>query len=194
MARLPRLCSINLTGRARDSQRQKVYEWGWAMEKLSPVPTYRSLMSLEDAEAYVAKVWADYRSSPPPRVVDGRGRAKASGSMHRIALPKWARQPATILHELAHGLTDAISDNHAWHGPEYARCLLERYARYLKVPKRAALELAANYRVKIAAVAACPQPLDREEKRLSAEVSRLRAELKTAETALRAHRDKKRGV
>jgi len=175
--------------RARDSQRQKVYEWGWAMEKLAP--GCKSLMSMEDATAYVAKVWADYSTAQPPRVQDGRGRRRAAGSMYGINLPKWARQPATILHELAHSLTDRISGVHAWHGPEYARNLLELYARYLKVPKREALALARKYHVRIAPVGACPKPLDREEKRLSGEVKRLRAELQAASEALRIYREQK---
>jgi hypothetical protein len=37
-----------------------------------------------------------------------------------IALPKWARDPITILHELTHMLHTSKRTKQAWHGPEYA--------------------------------------------------------------------------
>jgi hypothetical protein len=180
--------------RARDSQRQKVYEWGWAMAKLAP--GCENMMSLEATEAYVAQVWRDYTDSQPPRITDGRGKRLASGGMYHIALPTWARNPATILHEVSHSLVERLHTgvDHAWHGPEYARCLLELYARYLKVPKSKAIALAKQHRVKIGAAAACPRPMSQIEKNLRAEVVAMRSKLKLAEAALADYRAKKKGA
>lgn len=80
----------------------------------------------------------------PPQVTDGRGRRHACGSRTVIKLPRWARTPAIVLHECAHGMADDQ------HGPNFVAvyvALLERFAGFDAAQLRASL---AAMRVKAA--------------------------------------------
>lgn len=131
----------------RDSQRSKVYasekavfpivnEWHGALTR--PV----GLLSLQECEAYVAKVWSHAwvanfptkgRSSTPPTVRDGRGTRRAYSYGGEIGLPRWARKEWVILHELAHELT---ADKFAAHGPEFVACYLRLVETFLGFEQR----------------------------------------------------------
>lgn len=116
--------------RARDTQRAKVYR----AEKA--IWTEAKPLTMEETRAYVHLVektalWAEMRRfKSPVDVGDGRGRrsAAAYASLNAITLPRWGRQPAVILHEMAH-LT--VSSTAAGHGPEFARAYLKLVSRFM---------------------------------------------------------------
>lgn len=111
------------TKRPRDSQRQKFYD---AEDAALGTPSRTEAMSLAECQAFVNSVvrsqWVkeNFTEVNPNlgafRVTDGRGARNAKANMHRIVLPKWARNRYTILHEIAHGLTPR---KYAGHGREY---------------------------------------------------------------------------
>jgi hypothetical protein len=113
--------------RQRDGQRSRLYRW----EAAAVLPRANRRLSLEECADLVMRVfaWAEAPQSKaswrPPRVTDGRGRRHACGSREIIKLPVWARTPAIVLHECAHGLA------HDQHGPEFLGVyiiLLERFS------------------------------------------------------------------
>ncbi len=123
--------------RPRDSQRSRVY----AAEKAA-FSEWAARLTLEQCEAYVAKVWArvwdaDFptsnRGSQPPTVKDGRGTRRALSYGGTIGLPRWARKEWVILHELAHELT---ARKFAGHGPEYVACYLQLVEIFLGFEQR----------------------------------------------------------
>jgi hypothetical protein len=113
--------------RPRDVQRARVYRW----EAAHVFPHAGSPLSLEACRALVeaAYRWAEAPADAlwrPPLVTDGRGRRHACGSREVVKLPRWARTPAVVLHECAHGLAPR-----AMHGPAFVAAyvaLLERFA------------------------------------------------------------------
>jgi hypothetical protein len=58
-------------------------------------------MPLKDCEALAHKVCRHFKMRPV-RVDHGGGRRSAYSYGGEIALPKWARQPVVVLHEMAH--------------------------------------------------------------------------------------------
>jgi hypothetical protein len=189
---------------ARDSQRSKVYRWerasipGWQEGewRREPVRRYRTSdgeertfsrqrvridreMSLADCAALVAKVWAAYRpGAAPPTLTPGFLARRATGSRDRINLPRWARQPAVVLHETAHSLVPPLrwkeaprAGGHpldrdtvvpvAWHGPEFVRLFIELLVRY-HAPARGMrgelLRSARAAKIKVGALQDCRKP------------------------------------
>ena len=140
-----------------DTQRSAVYAW----ERTLPQWDNHGTLSLDECEALVAKVWADYRpGSTPPPIGDGRGRRSAGGAPWGIFLPRWSRSPMVVLHEAAHAMT--LKD---LHGPIFATLCLELWSRYVpgfdKVAARRAGIAQRPRRVHFEAVAACPRPVSR---------------------------------
>ena len=115
------------SGSVRDFQRTRVYRW----EQDVVFPKAGAPIALAACRALVEQAyrWAE-RPAPeadwaPPLVTDGRGRRHACGSREVIKLPRWARTPAIVLHECAHGLADDR------HGPRFVTAyvaLLEAFA------------------------------------------------------------------
>jgi hypothetical protein len=103
----------------RDFQRTRVYRW----EAAHVLPHAAQPLTLEACRTLVAAVfrWAE---RPAPIVSDGRGRRHACGSPEAIKLPRWARTPAIVLHECAHGLARDM------HGPEFVATYVELLARF----------------------------------------------------------------
>lgn len=193
-------------GGTRDSQRTKVYRWeGASIPGIQtgdwvavPVRTYHTddgeemtvyqqrcriddEMSLAECTALVTKVWADYRPDAlhTPKVTPGYMARRATGCRDRINLPRWARQPAVILHEVAHSLSPplcwGIRDGvHlpaggdvvpvAWHGPEFMRLFIELLVRY-HLPARGIrgelLRSARAARIKVGRLQDCLKPVTR---------------------------------
>ncbi len=126
--------------RPRDVQRSRVYRW----EAAHVFPHAGSSLSLEACRALVeaAYRWAEAPAAGdplwrPPLVTDGRGRRHACGSREVVKLPRWARTPAVVLHECAHGLAPR-----AMHGPAFVAAyvaLLERFAGLDAAALRASL-------------------------------------------------------
>jgi hypothetical protein len=122
----------------RDFQRTRVYRW----EAAHVLPHAAQPLTLEACRTLVAAVFR-WANRPAPIVTDGRGRRHACGSPEAIKLPRWARTPAIVLHECAHGLARDM------HGPEFVAVyveLLERFAGLDGGELRASLD-AAQVRV-----------------------------------------------
>ena len=118
----------------RDSQKSKLYLseavlHNWTKEKLPAVG---------DVEAYADKVWASKRiraafpiatghNHPRPVVKDGRGTSHARGGAYFINIPRWARNPVVVLHELAHTINsrELCGRPHAGHGWEFCATFLK---------------------------------------------------------------------
>lgn len=163
--------------RPRDSQRSALYRWeDRVARELSPALNRK--LTLEECEELIARVWDDYRTGTgPPRVKDGRGTTAARGSRWTINLPRWARTPRVVLHEVAH----ALGPEGAAHGPEFARLHLELLNRYEDVPVGPAKRIGVHQkprRVRFARAAACPKPKSLAWRNWRREVSALERELK----------------
>jgi hypothetical protein len=184
---------------ARDSQRVKVYRWeranipGWHVGdwRAVPVRRYRTgdggettfyrqrirideEMTLDECSALIERVWAAYRPNVTrlPTVTPGHNARRATGWRDRIDLPRWARQPAVILHEVAHSLQPPVRwvegepGEHlvpvAWHGPEFVRLYIELLVRY-HVPARAMrgelLRSARVARIRVGRLQDCLKPV-----------------------------------
>jgi len=97
----------------RDAQRSKLYAW----ERQDVFPTFANHreLTLDECKALAAKMYG-------ARVVvkDGRGCRNASAHCyHRVAkitLPKWARRPDVIAHEIAHWKAHRIDPGAPAHG------------------------------------------------------------------------------
>lgn len=165
----------------RDSQRQAVYNWERGLMAKFPSPE----LTLAECTELVNRVWRDYRpDSVPPKVLDGRGRSKACGSRWQIKLPRWARRPIVVLHEVAHALLDG--KELMFHGREFAMLVLELWNRYAGVPRDVARAAAIHQkprRVRFAVAAAVPRRPCRVWVKWRQELTRLR-------DALREHEQK----
>jgi hypothetical protein len=118
-----------MSGRPRDRQRGKVYAW----EDLY----YRGGvkdggMTLTQCEQIARRV-TGYVKMMCVRVKDGRGARRAYSHGGWISLPRWARQRAIVLHEMAHEIAPKVFPDRLpieSHGREFVGCymwLLERY-------------------------------------------------------------------
>lgn len=123
----------------RDYQRQKVYDAEWAMERQMRM---ERLLDLHDVRAWLANILTSkwFQNRWPyvidVEVLDGRGRRSGAAKsvrfdkllgdfgpayMGRLKLPRLCRDKLSIMHELAHVVTDAqYFDTVAGHGPEFA--------------------------------------------------------------------------
>lgn len=90
----------------RDTQRSRVYKCDRIL-----MATAGKLPEVRDVERFVKKVFASKRVQDAfpvaarwaiPQVKDGRARTRACGGETSIAIPRWARDEAVVLHELAH--------------------------------------------------------------------------------------------
>jgi hypothetical protein len=144
--------------RARDNQRQKVYNWERTLRN-SPA---NKTLTLDECKNLIKKVCQRY-SKAIPYVSDGRGTSYARGGANRINLPKWARETIFVLHELAHSIQlvkgeQIGNDRPAWHGAEFARLFIELLAWQKIAPKAELMKSARQHRIRIATAAACVKP------------------------------------
>lgn len=104
---------------ARDSQRQKVYNWERSIidEKLA------QQLTLDECKALIQKAYDRYAPGSRFPRINGRGTTIARGSPYEISLPTWARTPSVVLHETAHALMPA-SYTRSGHGPEFVRMMI----------------------------------------------------------------------
>lgn len=107
--------TLTRSGRVRDSQRQRLYDaehdtaWGKADRA----------MTLAECQIYVnrlcAQQWTQrhWRIWAPPTVSDGRGspQARYVSWNNTIEMPCWSRTEWTLLHEMAHFLSDRCLRN-----------------------------------------------------------------------------------
>jgi hypothetical protein len=142
--------------RKRDSQRSKLYRW----ENEAFTGKYGEVLSLEECRVLAHEAIARYGFTRQPVIKDGRGHRNATGSIHEIVLPKWARNKLVVLHEAAHAIVSLLKERHnvpagtwASHGPEFARVLtslLDAYKVSAKTPGISAQSLARKAGVKVA--------------------------------------------
>jgi len=97
---------LTRSGRYRDFQRQKVYDWERA--HVFPEKEFREIMSIAECQVIVNKAYEYFGLIGPPEVHDGRGRRSACGSIYAVRLPKWARFTEVVLHEAAHGISSRL--------------------------------------------------------------------------------------
>jgi hypothetical protein len=111
---------------ARDSQRQRVYDWEWSLG----TKELNTRLTWEGVEGLVHLIWENWRpGTTPPQVRNmGNRQIAARGCRAYVQFPKWAWTPHVILHECAHALNDNCqqfryrkSDKCAAHGPEFVR-------------------------------------------------------------------------
>jgi putative metallohydrolase (TIGR04338 family) len=128
----------------RDGQKSKVYA---AEREVFPdsFTDSRKEMSVPEVQRYVNDLLREHWSrrrwgNRQVAVTDGRGRRQAVSMGGEIRLPAWARDPITILHELAHELCP----REEWHGAIFTRTLLELVGH--KLGKDAQDRLRAAYR------------------------------------------------
>lgn len=113
--------------RRRDSQRQRLYRWERRfMQSNARMTIFQCDLMVKQAYAVYGLEW---KGSTRPGRSDAR---TARGSAERVTLPPWARQPAVVLHEAAHGIAHTIGMQRkltlAPHGPEFARIMIELWA------------------------------------------------------------------
>lgn len=116
--------------RKRDTQRSRVYRWERTALK-SGAPAWKTI---DEVTAWARPIWASERgryglakSAPPLFQPASWGQRSAIAyASHRITLPRWAREPDTVLHEMAHRLTPRDEA----HGPRFVGVLIGLLARH----------------------------------------------------------------
>jgi putative metallohydrolase (TIGR04338 family) len=123
--------------RERDTQRKRAYR-----AELS-VRHNAILMTWDETQTYVDRVmrskWMRTHHTIAAqrwrldRIALSDGRRHAHGSRQRIVLPRWARQPLVVLHEIAHAVQDSADTGGrcAWHGWAWAALYLRLVRRFL---------------------------------------------------------------
>ena len=143
--------------RARDTQRAKVYRW----EREVQLPdTAHTPLTLRQCDALIKRVYKLY-DKPAPKLGDGRGRRKASGSQYHIRLPRWARTGWTVLHECAHGLTRTFVPGAAAHGPEFVAVLLELAEQVYGASQYQLEQSAERHKVRVDSASYKPEVVNR---------------------------------
>jgi putative metallohydrolase (TIGR04338 family) len=161
------LPQTNVQGdRARDSQRQKLYDAekvlrghqsAAAKRLLDGGPKVRTTgnVSIEACQQYVDHVTSSAafqrRFGKQHVSVNHKSSGAATGSSAGIYLPPGGRNEAVILHEVAHALHDRLLTGYeaqcgphsAWHGPVFAAMLLTLVE--VQVGKEAAKALRASF-------------------------------------------------
>lgn len=105
----------------RDFQRSRVYKSEYRLHFETDQPIFKTLEECQFFLDQVLPVLVDFQV-PKIKLNDGRGRRRAfySPLFCEISLPRWARRPSVILHELAH----AIPTDEPWHGVTFCSVYL----------------------------------------------------------------------
>ena len=129
----------------RDNQRSKIYK----SENEALVREQIGDGSIEAVTKFVrrveaSKTWRDLRARfgvhtyPKLQIKDGRGTRSAYGSKYVLNLPVWARNPAVVLHEMAHTAAGSASAHH-W---PFAQAFLVLVGRFMGAECRNKLKAA----------------------------------------------------
>lgn len=118
-------------GRKRDNQRSLVYAWEGRINRSIYTATMKTV---DEVAAWAKPIWRAERGrvglakhAAPEFVPSSWGqRAALAHRDHRISLPRWARNPHVILHEMAHRLTPRDES----HGPRFVGVLIGLLARH----------------------------------------------------------------
>ncbi len=136
----------------RDSQRSKVYAWE---QSLRDIHQARGTLDLAECAEYTKRVWRSERGRyglakrAIPEVRAGRGGGHAGPLGDYIELGRWARQPAVVLHEIAHCLAPGGRDHSLYHGPRFVGVLIGLFCRHLGADRDELLAAAAEHGVKV---------------------------------------------
>lgn len=121
--------------RQHDTQRSAVYAWERAVALVDRRDLYTATWdSLDDVRAWAEPIWRKERgrygrAGKAVPAIERPHRGQRSAIAHydgRITLPRWARSPWVVLHEMAHHL--AFGDRH---GPRFVGVLIGLAARHL---------------------------------------------------------------
>lgn len=119
--------------RLRDNQRSRCYAWERAVTKGAHYTG--TMKTVDECVVFAKPIWRSERGRYGRAKVEmpllqssswGQRRALAHDD-HRITLPRWARNPWVILHEMAHLLTPRDEA----HGPRFVGVLIGLAARHL---------------------------------------------------------------
>lgn len=126
----------------RDNQRKACYDWEWKLRELYP-NACRDI-GLEGARQLIVRI-CDREQIPYPSLGDGRGRSAACYDPNclTIKLPRWARSPIVVCHEIAHYI---IGWELGWHGPQWAWAVSELWEVYAGIPKSVSRKLGREQR------------------------------------------------
>jgi hypothetical protein len=119
--------------RKRDRQRSLVYSWEARATK--GAHWKQTIKTIEECEEFAKPIWRSERGrygrakvSAPSFAPAHWGQTSAIAHYdHRITLPKWARNPWVILHEMAHRLTPKDEA----HGSRFVGVLIGLASRHL---------------------------------------------------------------
>jgi hypothetical protein len=120
---------IRKSARARDFQRQRLYDWENA-RFAAIIDSRAPKLDMGECAALVRIACRAFKLHALPQVTDGRGARRASGSPRRVKLPKWARSPHVVLHETAHAITRYHLPRSSAHGAEFCGMYAELLARF----------------------------------------------------------------
>lgn len=111
-------------GRARDVQKQRVYEFEEECGEFYDIQGNQ--LSLYKCQQLVNFICA-HHGVHPPKVTDGRGRKSASADTLWIRLPKQFRNLIAVVHECSHVIVNSLpnGDELAFHGPLFVRYVIE---------------------------------------------------------------------
>jgi len=150
-------------GKARDSQRSKVYQW----EKTTIPDFYRIELTLYECKllAYKALWWwlrvpTGYVGTFMPIIKDGRGTRKARGGIDKINLPPWSRSYGVVLHETAHCIVARMGQlqEDGGHGPYFMRIYIELLDRFHNMDKSKLLKSAKADKIKVVSINRLKRP------------------------------------
>jgi len=150
----------------RDNQKSKVFRWERQFQEQHKIirrgrydytNTVENEMTLKECKALADKVCKHWKIRER-EVHDGRGCRSAYSMGGYIKLPRWARQPVVVLHEMAHEIIYSTLGYHnrASHGREFLGTemyLLVKFAGYdikelVRTANEAGLDFDSIYRVK----------------------------------------------
>lgn len=127
----------------RDTQRSKVYAW----ERELFGNAFCEQLSLDECKALAAEMYGK-------RVVvrDGRGTRRALAYTDRrlptIGLPKWARNPYVVAHEVAH-LIASREGYDSGHGGRFVGIYIDLMARFCGEDRDALTESAKEHGLRV---------------------------------------------
>jgi hypothetical protein len=123
----------DVAARGRDNQRSRVYAWEKRITKGAHYSG--TLATLEECTEFLRPIWRAERgrygrarvAMPPIERPAWGQRSAIAHDCHRITLPRWARNPWTILHEAAHRLTP----DDEGHGPRFVGVFIGLVCRHM---------------------------------------------------------------
>lgn len=134
-----------MKNRLRDNQRSKIYTAGRIIYHRGQ--EFKDMMAVNKYVSHIcdSQFWKKLNGALDIDIKDGRGRRKPCAfNSHTIALPKWGRQEAVILHELTHTLVNFNGHDVAHHGKEFAKMYLNLVRHYMG--RESYLDLKASFK------------------------------------------------